>query len=295
MITDSFFEQGHLHSVCEDYALNGEGYTVISDGCSNGGGPRIHTDFGSRLLAKAAEQHIGENNTSAFLKMVGATAQVQQRLFPNLPPECLAATLMVLRDSHAITVGDGIVGWKEGDQWTVSIIEFLRGGNRNQAAPYYLKYEIFDEVQGYLDAFGGRFKISTYSGELMHPELEVGEEVSPIEERDALYRDKMEFTEEEHSTTRWGEFMLNSSAELNFICSDGVLAFYTPIKNNLQKYNRDIHCLDVLRVLLDIPSFKPGFLQRQCNWAFKQDKTGTFKRRNWLTADDVSVGAVYRG
>ena len=58
MNTGSFFTIGSTHLVCEDYALHGKDYVILSDGCSNGGGPRIHTDWGSRILCKAAEEHI---------------------------------------------------------------------------------------------------------------------------------------------------------------------------------------------------------------------------------------------
>ena len=76
-----------------------------------------------------------------------------------------------------------------------------------------------------------------------------------------------------------------------FVGSDGLGSFYikTP------KGNASIHLLDVLRVLMDFRSFRPGFMRLQRNWSFKQERQGTFKRRNWQNGDDVSIGVLYCG
>jgi len=39
MNTGSYFKIGSTHVVCEDYAIHTDDAVVVSDGCSNGGGP----------------------------------------------------------------------------------------------------------------------------------------------------------------------------------------------------------------------------------------------------------------
>jgi hypothetical protein len=116
----------------------------------------------------------------------------------------------------------------------------------------------------------------------------------PIEDRQSLFKDRLQFTEQEYDHAPYHSFIFPSSFKFAFGCSDGVESFYTPIKTPLKKYNQDIFCLDALRILLNIPSFKHGFAKRQRDWVFKQDKTGTFKRLNWLTKDDVSLAGIYK-
>lgn len=56
MKTDAYFEIGHSHSKCDDYAVAGTvghvGYAIISDGCT--GSLSAHTDVGARLLCLIA-------------------------------------------------------------------------------------------------------------------------------------------------------------------------------------------------------------------------------------------------
>ena len=56
--TDHLFWAGDSHKVNQDYCLSGSKsglhYAIVSDGCSSS----PDTDFGSRILAKAAENNI---------------------------------------------------------------------------------------------------------------------------------------------------------------------------------------------------------------------------------------------
>ena len=174
MQTGSFFTQGSTHMVCEDYALNGVDYAIVSDGCSNGGGPRIHTDFGSRLLAKAAEEHLLKINGpfELFMQAVCSTAQTQQRSFPNLPVDCLTATLLTAVFHEGLfkvnIVGDGLVAARKKDKtWEIRSYDFVPGGETGKKAPYYLKYDMMNQRQEYFRLFGGVLEESLYSGPLV--------------------------------------------------------------------------------------------------------------------------------
>jgi len=305
LLTDSYFGQGFTHQVCEDYALHGGDesgcpYTILSDGCSNDG-KRIHTDFGSRILAKAAEEHIEKiHNPDNFMQSVGATARTQVRAFPNLPDECLTATLMTLRITcdvfKTFMIGDGIVGGRRKDgRWKVYVVDYPK------SAPYYLKYNMFGETANWAEQFGGKYKLHTFFGRFDNPfplDWENGEPPT-AHQRLESWGQKISITTTERDFSvikpyNSFEFPLEEY-DLAFIASDGPESFWLPVKTAKKKYNEPLHVLDVLSVLLDFVDFRPGFVSHQCNWAFRQDRPGTFKRRNWINGDDVSLGAMYFG
>lgn len=287
MNTDSFFQQGASHEVCEDYALHGEGHVILSDGCSNGGGPPLDTDWGSRLICKAAQQHIDllrDKNWYLFNMWVGAQCQKVLETYPALNPDCVTATLVAaLRSSESVLtymVGDGVTGGKRRDgSWEVCLYEYQRGGSRDAAAPYYLKYGWREgERKKYFELFGGKVKRTIWTGDLMDEQKTL-----------LVNTDEIQLNPEEPFF--WREYML-SDYEFVFVGTDGVTSFYENVQTETSKHTEPVHVLDALRVLLDVNSSNPGFLRRQRQWAWKRNVTGTLLRRNWHSADDVSLGAI---
>lgn len=305
LLSDSIFEQGVTHDVCEDYALHGEGYAIVSDGCSSGS----HTDWGSRLLAKAAEQHLHRQYQHAmqFYQAVGGTVLAQARSFTNLPDTCLTATLMTVQQIgdvfKAFAMGDGIVGGKRKDgRWKIHVIEFT--GPIRRGAPYYLKYDIFGETDEWLEKCGGNYEVTTYFGNIMSPKIEYPIEMLPkempsFEQRCVDWAQLVTETVNEKEFDKecpFEEFEFPvDEYEFVFVTSDGPESFYERRITDRQKYNENLHVLDALRVLLDLRSFPPGFMHLQRSWAFKQDRKGTFKNRNWQNGDDVGIGVLYCG
>jgi hypothetical protein len=284
MITDSFFEQGVTHEVCEDYSLSGPNYAILSDGCSNGGGARIDSDWGARILCKSAEQHLKElkNSHNQFLSAVGATAKTQCASFPNLPIECLTATLLLLSQKdetnfHGLVVGDGTIGGQRHDgTWKIVNYDFVKGGTSNNSAPFYLKYLINDEVGRYLELFGGKVKKTEYNG-LFSGEMEVQEEI--IDFNESKPYQNHEFSKDEF------KFL--------FVASDGLSSFYQQIKTETSKHTEAVGFLDIVKVMFDVSDYRPGFLRIQRQWTFKRATKGTFKQRNWFNGDDVSIAGIY--
>ena len=312
MNAESVFIQGSTHEVCEDYALEGENYTILSDGCSNGGGPRIHTDWGSRILCKAAEFHLGTavEQPQSFMDVVGTTAQTQRNVFPNLPVESLTATLsgqqLVKEKIHSFLIGDGIIGGKRKDgRWKIHVIDFKKGGESNRSAPFYLKYQFCNDVEQYIKLFGGVYEVTTYFGVLHKPEMEYPAN-PPTDSEDwyAFQTDRQEqwaqvMTEStvEHSVTEKPCFAAQfpvDEYEFTFHCSDGAQSFRWYRASGTSRSKEDIHVLDSLRIAL---TFRPGpaFLRRATNWNFKTDRPGTFPRRGWFHEDDFSMGVIYCG
>lgn len=295
MISDSFFVQGVSHQVCEDYALSGPGYAIVSDGCSNGGGPRMDTDWGARILCKTTELMIDGPNFSypAALKAIGWKARQIMEHLPNLNKGCLTATLLTLnaidqKESFKVRIiGDGVVGGKRKDgRWKIHVLDF-------NGAPYYLKYHIFDEDQLYFDNFGDKYTITTYFGRLMDESL--AEETPDHMER---WGQVMSVAEKEYTINPGDSHDFSfpmEEYEFAFVCTDGIQSFYKTITAEGSKHNETIFVLDAMRVLFDFVNFRQGFAQLQANWAFRQDKTGTFQRRGWKNSDDVAAGVIYAG
>lgn len=300
MIIDSFFEQGVTHEVCEDYAHHGDQYVAIADGCSNAGGPRVDTDWGSRLMCLAAARAMRFTDHLTFVYEAADTAKDLCHLL-RLDSRAMAATLLTLRvngDSiQAIAIGDGFVGGKQKDgKWVIHHIQFPSG------APYYLKYRMFQEEQLWKETHGDSFTVTTYTGNLMAPGIEYPDPFKLEPDKWPTAEDRNKIWQEHMPGVVGGPDPVDFDAphelfefpmdefEFVFVSSDGTDSFYQRLS---KKDNQPLHPLDVFRVLLDVKVFRPGFLRQQRYWNFKQDRIGTFKRRDWHAGDDVSVGGIY--
>ena len=282
MLTSSYFTIGTSHMVCEDYALAGNGYSIISDGCSNAGGPRIDTDWGARILAKALEEQlVVQMPPTDWSANVLSVAKTQIRNFPNLPFECLTATLgtvyQTATGATAWLVGDGVVMARRRDgKHVFHHVEFLPGGERNHPAPFYLRYLNKPvDAEHYFHLFGGRVKITSQEGNLLGDQETFSYRESQRQLTTESYHFVWDFPAEEY--------------EYVMVGSDGLASFYTFDEKGR---NKPITLTGVLRYLLDFPDYNPGFFLRQCQWVFKQDKRNTFRRLNWHNYDDVSLGII---
>jgi serine/threonine protein phosphatase PrpC len=297
MFSDSYFEQGTTHEVCEDYAVHGEDYAIVADGCSNGGGPSIDSDWGARFICKAAEEFVDEFDPHRLLSRIRERICYMMAGFPLLSQDAMTATLMMMRilDSnfHAFTVGDGVVGGKRKDgRWKIHVIDF-------NSAPFYLKYNLFGEERMYYEAFGDKYKIITYFGKLMDPKMEIPE-FPKFFEREAewsqtMTRSEMEYTLDMTAPFNIFEFPIEEY-DFAFVCSDGMEQFKQLQIGEGKKANEKISVLDALRIVLDFPILSPiklNFAKHQRNWTFKQDRPGTILRRKWKNHDDVAVGIIH--
>lgn len=290
LITDSYFQQGTTHDICEDYALHGSNYVVLSDGCSNGGGPSLESDWGSRLLAKAGEQYIrlvGSESQSNYGVACADLAKDQCALFPSLSINCITATLAATRFDdkaqifHNIMYGDGmILGRRRDKTWEMHQYEFVPGGTSGQAAPFYPRYMLLqEEMNRFFEFFGGGFLHTIYKGDLFNGD---SKDITKEEITGTLTKEKPYF-ENQFSAVDF---------DLNLISTDGIFSFYQQVRTETSKYNTPVNLLDVLRIAIDVHT-RPGFLRLQRQWAFKRDVAGTFVRKKWHNGDDVSFGGIY--
>ncbi len=145
MNTDSVFQIGHDHTVCEDYALAGisnkVAYAIVCDGCS--ASPDV--DTGARFLALSARefvpielyQNVPDKLGKAIINHAGNTLKFQ---FPSVHPQALDATLLAARvDNGKLVVtmwGDGMLIHKS--KHDVRWIHI----NVSSGAPDYLSYHL---------------------------------------------------------------------------------------------------------------------------------------------------------
>jgi hypothetical protein len=296
MITDSFFEQGSTHEVCEDYALHGPAFVIIADGCSNGKGPRVDTDWGSRLICKAAQQCLYMFTTSlelfnpptylgqeqAFFQEVAKIAKEQVEIIGNLSEECLSATLGLLYQDplvkRLLLMGDGTCGARRLDgKWEIRTYEpYLESGKPSGC--FYLKYLMFNQVDSYFEQFKGTYKSTTYIGDLFGPdEMEIKEEIVTITPEQPYFF--FSFPNDEY--------------DLVFVGSDGLSSFTHPVRTATSKYVERISVRDALKVILHEIELTDGCLRLQRDWAWKRNLPETLLGRNWRNTDDVSLGLIY--
>jgi len=138
---DAHFAIGKNHQVCEDYALAGtsEGlrYAIVSDGCSSS----PDTDFGSRLMARAASEEFSRWGDAFNPERCLWQADTWRKGL-GLDPYSLDATLLMAFESEAtvrvLVTGDGVVaarvrGTAEYHYWAVRY---------PSGAPGYLSYRL---------------------------------------------------------------------------------------------------------------------------------------------------------
>lgn len=178
MNSDSHYEIGSSHRVCQDYALHGEHnnsfYAIISDGCSSS----KNVDIGARILCHAVKNALEEIRDMASsvydyeLVADGLTTSIKDYVLQKskevisslgLKIEAMDATLLLAFSdkgkTYLISWGDGaFVFVKKNGLIEYSTIEYESG------APYYLSYEI-DKARGqlYKKTFGDKSKtVRTY-------------------------------------------------------------------------------------------------------------------------------------
>lgn len=156
MHTDSFYQIGHGHAVCQDFALSGKipdtdiHFGIVCDGCSQSG-DKFDVDFGARILAYAARKAVfnmhkyfsdfwkkDDYDIKDFLAplIISEIKSIQKEL--GLPDSVFDCTLIILLHYDGLTTscwwGDGFGVTKYENGFCITKHEY--GSN----APFYLSY-----------------------------------------------------------------------------------------------------------------------------------------------------------
>jgi hypothetical protein len=265
--SDAFFAMGKTHMVCQDYARAGKTkdglpYAVVCDGCSSS----PDTDFGSRLLAVAAE------------------AQLQQGILPSpertvemlrlnvdwlgLSPTSFDATMVAaLQDRDRVRVrmwGDGVIAARRRDgQLELHTVEHTKN------APGYLSYALDGARRtAYIAKFGEEYKVSSCKN-IEDPTWSVYCGVpAPCDWSFPL-----------------ADYMMVA------VLSDGVSTFQCLSETATSRQLQDIPVVEVVKELLTFGMTRGAFVQRRCH----KFLTKTCPPRLWQHADDLAVGAIWTG
>ena len=261
---DSFFTMGKTHNVCQDYALHGPGYAIVSDGCS--GSP--DTDFGSRFMAFGAKKSISiENNEAFVLEALKKAVEYGRSL--ELNSNHLDATLLAARvigtNVNALMAGDGIIAAKNKDGIIVVIEVNYAGG-----APLYLNYLNDTDRLAYLR--------ESY-------------DLTKTIKKTLIYNDGVDMVSELKSVNLIESFDF-PIAEYDFVSvmTDGATQFQKQMITQTSKTYDSVNTIDVIRELMNIKGVVGPFVERRCK-AFLRDCT----RNGTIFNDDFSIATIYTG
>lgn len=180
ILSDSYYEIGNSHVVCQDYARSGKfdiavkeyHYAIVSDGCSSS----KDTDVGSRLISLSVlkslratyheelirdsqDSYITKSFYQRFKNRMEYEIKQQQYSIMGLREMFDATLLVVVSDGVTVDVliyGDGLfsVNYKDKSRDIYSI-------EYESNAPYYLSYKALSEERNdnYIKEFGKYNKI----------------------------------------------------------------------------------------------------------------------------------------
>ena len=276
MNSDSYFEIGSTHLVCQDYALSGSfkdmHYGIVSDGCSSA----EHSEIGAQILCLVARYNIQlyydlffsvEDQVMQTLlgNSILKRADELRKLYP-IVPNALEATLLIM-----VAKGDQacVFGW--GDGYVLSRVDnnFIEGTHQPLSykkisypetnAPFYLSATRED----YINKFG--------SGMI------VKHTVAMVRECD---NDIPSFRLETFDTPFFQKYLRFSSGNSLTIMTDGLGQY----QNNLKKPVPDT---EIMPLIVDYPNVQGAFVQRTMNF-LKRD----LLKKNWSHMDDIGLATI---
>jgi hypothetical protein len=273
MNSDYYYEIGHSHAFCEDYAISQQvgselSFTIVSDGCSSS----YLVDVGARILTHAAKDYICKNITSANLyalsspidPILESAKKASDQI--GLPLYALSCTLIMAisngKDTKVFLYGDGCVVVKHrGGPLNYTIVGYESG------APYYPGYFLSDQRHEDYHREFGRKNVIIKKGTIVQGGINL--EDSAAFDLKNIY-----------NITQWNF----TDIEFVSIMSDGIESF--------EKIDGHEH-ISTVKSIEDVISYKGfsgQFVERRMK-ALKKDH----KKENIGHYDDLSVGTIYLG
>lgn len=269
----SVIGKAHLRkgTPCQDYALSGSfgdvHYAIVADGCSTGG----QTDLGSRLVALATRQAIGElalnldvlNNPNAAMRSIAAQQQTRlQTMIPLLGIETndLLATccsvIVTPTTAFAVMQGDGVLAYHTTDGERIVVAPEWSGN-----MPFYPAYRINQET---MNAF---LKEST--GMQVTTTIGVAESVQPVAPHLGL------------------DYLINLTTFRDKLTSVSVLT--DGVKQMLHAQSQHmLPTLEVVDALLNYPTARAGrFVARRQNATLSD-----YAKQGYAPEDDLSGATI---
>jgi len=271
MNTDHYYEIGHKHEICEDYAASGLlgelAFAFVSDGCS----ASTDVDFGSRALIFAAKDAL--LNGMAFAKaedlgdFIIGRAEQAGKVFASMHPLALDATLlMTVANEERVRLlmfGDGVFIIRRPDGLTVVEVEYAPTVNDNPA-PFYLSYQLdLERLKNYANSCGKpkTIRTTTCDGPLKAIEIKTVVETVPYDRVTELSFRREEVT-------------------MAAVVSDGIGTFR-------EGDDTRIDCLDMIDDFTLYKTTKGSFQQRRM-MSLKRE----CRERMRTHGDDISIATI---
>jgi hypothetical protein len=285
-ISDSFFQIGKSHRICEDFAMHGQipmisnessdfSYAIVCDGCSsscesNGIRMPLNTDTGSRLVALSARRSLFDwlymkDFSKRPLEDFILEGLLRQKDALMIPSSVFDSTLMIAyannKTGHSTVMvwGDGIVVSEDPvGVKTITKIEYSTG------APFYLSYKMKHLMMlEYFRQFGVGFK-SVFQ--------KIGEEHQEIfipvfEDRESLFHKP---------------FVIDGFFNKITLMSDGVCQFGPKIGDFADTFK-------MAEELTQFPIISPSFVQRQFNIINRK-----MRLENTSHFDDLAMASIIK-
>lgn len=269
MITDSFFLQGKSHKVCQDYAIHGKDYVILADGCSTA----KDSDFGARLLAKAAQSVIEDGwkiDDEGYKQILYRAKNYLDKL--ELSNDCLCATLSIVQSIeeyfYISIFGDGSLAVKDlKGNTSIYTVEFPLN------APFYLRYLLEHQlINDYQNNIGNYYTINEF---ILGEEQEAFQDIFNIDFNNPI------------NTYLFQQFAHKDIATIALF-TDGISSFYSCENRETSKQITKIEASPIIEELLTFKNFNPGFVERRCQAAMRK-----FNKLGWFNSDDLSMGVIY--
>ena len=262
MNADATINIGSMHSICQDYAIAGNEYVILSDGCSSS----PDTDIGARLLVRAMDQTLSKHG---FFEISGrhqesARVALGWANLLGLPPRCVDATLITAHVSGNDLViacsGDGVI--------------------------------ILESHTGNLDVYA----ISSPSGYPFYPSY-----VHQPDRLAELLNNNRCVKEVKHFSRKSSEVTISDSLTVTFklnaadykyvaVASDGINSFFHTQQATNGKRVEAVCLPDVLNEFWSFKNSHGAFVERR----LKRFKKDTYAK-GWQHADDLAIAVIHLG
>jgi hypothetical protein len=249
---------GSTHSVCQDYAIAGDGYVILSDGCSSS----PDTDIGARLLVKALDQCLSKATEIEELHKESARIALGWANMLGLPAQSVDATLLSIHvsgeDLMVACSGDGVI--------------------------------ILESQTGVLDVYA----ISSPSGYPFYPSyVHQPDRLAELVNKDRRTKAIKDFRSTNVTTsdslTVTFKFHV-ADYKYAAIASDGINSFFHTHQATNGKRFEPVSLPDVLDEFWSFKNLHGAFVERRLK-RFKKDT----QPRGWQHTDDLAIGVIHLG
>jgi hypothetical protein len=284
MQVDSFFSKGIGHKICEDYTMHGivcnKPYIIICDGCSGSN----ETDFGARLLARAAKNAMTKiliyfdnywllsDNYKVVIDML--EEEIKSNLKKMLEAtyssiSVIDATLLMafsMDDKvYVYTRGDGTLSYKlKNENVNIKTINFPSN------TPFYLSYDL-DKTK--LESYQ---KMENNQKEIISSEISTNGEIIQTSVNTLDFNNKIFYT-----------FPIDK-VEFISLMSDGVSAFQYNAKWDKEKDNNKISTNSIVKEMISYKNYAGEFVNRRMNRVLKD-----LEKEGIENFDDISSATIY--